>query len=81
MQLHSHKFGRKKQKVKWYKQVRVQNMSLLSSYFSSTYTGLDRHLGVQKVDSRHMKVTRWSTLSTGRLYLPDDDPGNYFCRG
>jgi hypothetical protein len=46
---------------------------------------LDRPLGLQEVeaprfkDTRHMKVVRLSALRTGRLYLPGNIPGAYFC--
>jgi hypothetical protein len=49
-------------------------------------TGLERHLGLQKVeastisiDNRHMKVTRFSAISTGRLYPPGVTPATHFC--
>jgi len=30
-------------------------------------------------DNRHMKVVRLPALRTGRLYLPGNIPGTYFC--
>ena len=55
--------------------------------YSSVMVGqsLDRPRGFQEVeaprfqDSRHMKVVRLSALRTGRLYLPGNIPGTYFC--
>ena len=48
-------------------------------------TGLYSPWGFQEVEAprfqntRHMKAVRLSALRTGRLYLPGNIPGTYFC--
>jgi len=51
---------------------------------SNPCTGLDSPWRVQEFeaprfhDNQHMKVVRLSALSTGRLYLPGNNPGTYY---
>jgi hypothetical protein len=52
---------------------------------SNPIRSLDRPLGFHEVeaprflDNPHMKVVRLSALRIGRLYLPGNIPGTYFC--